>query len=433
MVNGRRRNSMKRKIYLGLAALIAGFLFTACADKLIPEKIEKENLVPETEKTMVFQASIEQPVAATKTSLSADGENVVWTEGDKIRIFNHSHQDGVVFTLKAGDGGKVSGSFEGAYIGSGPYYAIYPASLTEGLMMPFTETPLAINAEVEADQTYVSNSFSNGANVAVAASDEDTKFSFKNVFGAVAFTLKGDATITKVNVYTRGSDALNGSLQILNIDTDAPAGTVSGDPLEENLYKSLSCGSGVALNSDPGVTFYITVPVGAFANGFFVEFIDNAGNSMIKSAKASASNVIARSTITAMPAFDYSPQYSAAFLQEADDFAAYSAVTSGSSLKACTYTQATSQNAFLNTTGDPGSRSIRFQDWTAGYALSMNFAQYDLPLNAKPNVAIEALGSTGSITSVSTAREMKVVKRIGSRAWVVDNTDKNGYVVRLTD
>ena len=124
---------MKQRIYLGVIAIIAGLMFTACSDQLIPETIEKENLVPVNENIMVFQASLEQPEAATKTSLFVDGTRVVWTEGDQIRIFNHSHQDGVVFTLKSGEGGKESGTFEGEDIGSGPYYAIYPASATEGI------------------------------------------------------------------------------------------------------------------------------------------------------------------------------------------------------------------------------------------------------------------------------------------------------------
>ena len=416
---------MKKRIYLGIVAIIAGLLFTACSDQLIPETIEKENLVPVNENIMVFQASIEQPVAATKTSLSADGTHVVWTEGDQIRIFNHSHQNGVVFTLKSGDGGKESGTFEGENIGSGPYYAIYPASATEGLAIPFTESPLAINAVVEANQTYVAGSFGNGANVAVASSASELSLSFKNVFGAVAFTLKGDATISKVNIYTRGSDILNGSLQITEIGTDAPVGVVSADPIEANLYKTLSCGSGVALNNGDGVTFYIMAPVGAFASGFFVEFIDNAGTAMIKSAKAT-SNEIGRSGIVQMAAFTYSPQYSASFLGETKDFAAYSAVTgSGTKLSADQFVSKT-------VSGTPDQRSVRFQNWNDGYVFTLTAA---LPLthNANTTASVEKIAGNPTGINNRTDVSMKVVKKFGNRAWIVYGTDAVGYVVRLTD
>lgn len=416
---------MKKTIYTGLAALILGLMSTACTDQLAPEAIEKENLVPEQiEKTMVFQASLEQPESATKTSL--DGVNVVWTEGDQIRIFNEATPAGEIFTLKAGYGGEVDGEFVGTDIGAGPYYAIYPASVSDS----FTTSPLAINTVVEANQTYVTNSFGNGANVAVASA-ADMNLSFKNVFGAISFTLTGAATISAINIYTRNNEILNGSLQITGIDTATPTGTVSAAVEDEYLYKTLSCGAGITLNDTPGVTFYITVPVGAFANGFYVEFIDTEGTAMIKSVKGT-SNVIVRSGIRAMPAFAYSAQYSAAFLQDADAFTAYSSVNTGTAAKPHNYTDSKCQYAFKNTTGDPGSRFIRFQDWSEGYAISLDIAQNALPLNSTPTVAVTALGNTGAIDSKA-AKAMKVIKRTTKRVWIVDPGDKDGFIITMVE
>ena len=436
---GRGVTVMKTKIYIGLVALIAGLLSTGCADRIEPTFLNdngKEE--PAVEKMMVFKATMEQNDADTKTSL--DGTAVVWTEGDKIRVFNHSHQNGVVFTLKAGEGGKATAEFEGEYIGSGPYYAIYPASATESLAIPFTESPLAINAVVEADQTYVAGSFGNGENIAVAKADEvEMKLPFKNVFGAIAFTLKGSATITRINVYTRGSEVLSGSLQITGIDTAEPVGVVDAEVKEEFMYKSLSCGAGVALNSDPGVTFYISVPAGVFADGFYVEFVDSEGTSMVKSAKASVNNKITRSGITPMPAFSYAPQFKSAFLMDTDAFGAFTNVlASGTTTKPHNYTDGKCQFAFNNTpadpnTGDKGSRSVRFQDWNEGYAISIDIAQNELTLNSTPEVAVKALGNTGDINTKA-AKPMKVVKRTTDRVWIVDDTgDGDGYVISLVD
>ena len=422
---------MRKTIYTGLAALILGLMSTACTDQLTPAAIEKENLVPEQkEKTMVFRASLEQPESATKTSLS--GTDVVWNEGDQIRIFNEATPAGAIFTLKAGYGGEVDGEFVGTDIGAGPYYAIYPASVSDS----FTTSPLAINTVVEANQTYVANSFGNGANVAVASA-ADMNLSFKNVFGAISFTLTGSATISKINIYTRENEILNGSLHITGINTANPTGTMSAAVVKDvNLYKSLSCGAGVALNAGPGVTFYITVPVGAFANGFYVEFIDNAGTAMIKSVNGT-SHVIKRSEIHQMGTLAYGPEtdpyrplYSSAFLQEKDDFAAYASVVANSGIKRCTYTEGQSQYAVNKTAS---TRYVRFQDWKTGYSLALDFSMLALPLNAKPNVAVTALGATGDGITTKAATAMKIVKRTAKHAWVVDTNSGEGYVILVED
>ena len=153
---------------------------------------------------------------------------------------------------------------------------------------------------------------------------------------------------------------------------------------------------------------------------------------MIKSAGTSPNNVIRRAGLTTMSAFEYKAQYNAAFLQEADDFAAYSSVDKGAAAKVCTYTEGVSQYAVQNTPGDPGSRYVRFQDLYAGYALSLTISSLAIEQNAKPQVAVKALGATGDIASKDAA-EMKVVKKTASHAWIVDNADKNGYVIKLAD
>ena len=432
---------MKKTIYTGLAALMLGLLSTACTDQLTPAAIEKENLVPEQkENIIVFQASLEQPESATKTSLNA--LNVVWTEGDKIRIFSNSCQNGAVYTLKAEDAGKVNGQFEGTVdLGAGPYYAIYPASVIGSLDIPFTggDNP-TIHGVVTADQTYSANSFGNGANVAVATA-ADKNLSFTNLFGAISFTLTGDATISKINIYSRentsASDILNGWLHISHFENPVPTSEVAAEVKDVYLYKSLSCGSGVALNTT-GVTFYIVVPAGAFANGFYAEFIDNAGRAMIKSVKGT-SHVIERSKIHQMEPFTYSPQYSSAFLQESDAFSAYTAVNVATATKTLVYTNGESQYAFKNTSAtseptDPGSRFVRFQDWSKGYALSLNIAQNPLLLNSTPKVAVTPLGNTGDIDAKPATTTMKVIKKTAERAWIVDNSgDYDGYIITLAE
>ena len=425
---GNINTAMRNKIYIGLAALMAGLLSTACVDRIEPSFLNDNAKNEETavENTMVFQATLEQNDAETKTSL--DGLNVVWTAGDEIRVFNAATPTGAVFTLSGG-AGTANGSFSGEAIGDGPYYAIYPASAAAAVN-PFTADPLQIKAMIPTSQTYVEGSFGNGANIAIAKSDGvTTNLSFKNVLGVVSFTLKGTATIKEVNLYTRGSEVLNGAVTIGNLDGN-PTAALTDTPTESNQRISLSCGDGVLLNNGDGVTFYVAVPAVNLASGFFVEFIDKANTAMIKGSSTVALN---RSKIRKMPVFSYTPQFKSAFLQCEDAFAACSNVlVSGVYAKPHNYTDGKCQFARTNVSGTPGSRSIRFQDWNEGYAITLDIAKYALPLNETADVAVTALGNTGSIVTKA-AQSKKVVKRTGDRAWIADLTDGDGYIVTLTD
>lgn len=426
---------MKSKIYIGLAALVAGLLSTACADRIEPAFLNEGNKEePVVEKTMVFTATLEQNdiEAETKTSLGA-GNNVLWKAGDQIRVFSATTGNSGVFILDPADDGETSGSFTGSDIGEGPYYAIYPASVATETS--FNTSTHEFSAIAPVGQDYAVNSFGNGANIAVAKANAQNNFAFKNVFGVISLQLNaGSYTISQINLYTRGSEPLNGSLQISGMDSEplVPACTVTGTA-ESNKKLELSCGfEGVNISS--GVTtFMFAVPVGALADGFFVEVIDNTGKAMIKSAKASAKNTIVRSKLTPMNPFTYGPQFKAAFLQCEDAFAACSNVlVSGVYAKPHNYTDGKCQFARTNVSGTPGSRSIRFQDWNEGYAITLDIAKYALPLNETADVAVTALGNTGSIVTKA-AQSKKVVKRTGDRAWIADLTDGDGYIVTLTD
>ncbi|MBO4340039.1 MAG: hypothetical protein J5835_01230, partial [Bacteroidales bacterium] len=387
---------MRKRIYIiGFAALIMGFLSTACADRIVPVYlIEKEG--EETEKTMVFTATLELSESDPETKTSLSVLNVIWNTGDEIRIFNESTPLGAVFTLSEG-AGTQRGTFTGPAIGDGPYYAVYPASATDGVAAPFTATPPTINAVAPVSQAYAANSFGPGANIAVAQAATKDDLSFRNVFGVVSFTLKGASTtkITGVNVYTRGADILNGALKITNLD-GVPASTLTGSE-ESNKCVHLNCSSSdVALNDVDGVTFYIAVPAGAFEEGIYVEFIDNAGTAMVKASKPNSKNVIKRSGIIAIPSFTYAAAYKAAFLEETGSFGAFTNVElTGSFAKPFTFVPGgTSQYASTFTTTGDGTRTIRFQDWTVGYAVTLNIDKYNLPLNSTPSVAVKALGAT---------------------------------------
>ena len=419
---------MRKMLFFGLAALMTGLLSTACVDQIAQQTVvldEKQETPVASENTIVFKATLEQGDGQTKTMLNS-GLAVVWTEGDAIRVYNSSHLDGEVFTLTAG-AGSVEGEFTGSLSGGGPYYAVYPADAASAM----TVNPMTFHIAVPEAQKFANGSFGKDANISWAMAGTESDLYFHNVFGAVSFTLTGTASIREVHLYPRGNDVLNGELAITNLGGDGDP-WVSLDGGAGNQSLSINCGTGVSLNTAEGIKFCFSVPAGAFADGFFVEFVDADGGVMIKSAKGGSANVIERGVVRKMPAFSYAPQYKAAFLDETDDFAAYSGVNAaGTPVKQCIYTEGVSQYAFLTTDGDPGSRYVRFQDWNTGYSLALQIDSKELALNAKPNVTVKAQGETGTIVSHSDA--MKVVKKTAGHAWLYDEDTHNGYVIKLED
>lgn len=423
---------MKKMMIFGLAALILGFLSTACVDPIaqnVVDNLEKEKV---TENTMIFTASLEQGDADTKTALN-NALNVVWSPKDSIRIYSSTHLEGVVFKLTSGAGTTI-GTFEGGDVGAAPYFAVYPASASGLATISGNIATLDLN--VPQTQGFVNGSFGNEANISWAYATTTNDLFFHNLFGAVSFTLKGTQTITGANLYTRGSDILNGTAKF-SLDLTNPADlNVAYTKGTNSECLSLDCGAGVTLNDSEGVTFIFCVPAGAFADGFFVEILD-ANYGMIRSAKGSSANIIERGVVRRMgTAINFVQQYDKDYLKDADDFAAYSGVNTSTATKSCTYIEGQSQYAYINTDGDPGSRYVRFQDWTVGYSLSFQIPTKIITLNATPSVTTKAQGNTGTapnkITSTTDAT-MKVIKKTPKRAWLYDDASKNGYIIKLED
>jgi len=381
---------------------------------------------PEAPQTVSFQATLEQISDETKTALGSD-LSVVWSQGDAIRVYSQSCPYGEMFTLADADAGQKSGTFTGLdVIGDGPYYAVFPNSAVAGTSNNYTSisTNHSFEAIVLPSCIYAADSFGKDSNISWAYSETLGNMTFHNVFGAVKFSLKGTAKITLINLYTRGSELLSGTLRVSNLDGTATS-SMEGQQEEMTQFKQImGMGEGVQLNAITPTDFYITVPAGSLAAGFFVEIIDADGKAMIKSAAGSSSNVINRSKIRRMPVFAYSPQYSASFLGDYNDFAAYSEAD-----RQCVYTKGDSQYSFFNT---EDKRTVRFQDWSDGYSLSLEISPKTLTLNSTPTVTVNAQGATGTIVS-KTGASMKVIKQTVERAWLYDSVAQQGYVILLED
>lgn len=397
--------------------LVLGMLFSgvACSNFLFPEQTDEPQSPDADEGLITISATLEQH--DTKTSLS--NNNVLWSEGDKIRIFcssDTSEDEGVVFTLSSG-AGTDEATFSGAApSGEGPFYAIYPASLPS----VFDGTSLSVTLpEV---QVYAENSFGNGANYAVSRTDELENLSFKNLCGALRFSFTGNKSIRFINVYTNGEENLNGEATV-SYDGDTPSLTFSDGQSGEPFHKiTLDCGSsGIALGSAEKF-FYLTLPAGALSSGFTVEVVDYEDNGMLRSGTDA---LIERSSVRPMPVLAYSAQYKAAFLLSDYLAGAFTGTLAANNSFAapCHFSMTSGQYSYRTV---ESNRVVRIQDWDAGYALTLT-APGTLNLG-NSGISVSA-SSMGNVSGINSQTGMIVIKSTGKRVWLVSPDTGTGFII----
>ena len=411
---------MKKMMLWGLTALFAALLSAGCVDQLA-EEISQESK-PEGN-LVYFTATME--TVSTKTALD-NNFKVVWKSTDKIRVFNAANPSGVECSLATG-ANTTNATFSGEVSGTGPYYAIYPSTAITSL------SPMGVVGTFPPVQYYEDNSFGDGANIALAKSNT-TDFTFRNVGGVLELNIKCEGgyspqIIKEIHIHTLGTELLNGSAVVTGLDTDSPALSIQSDLAgEQNRSLTLDCGDvGVGISDGSDTKFYIVVPAGALADGFVVELIDDEGRGMTKAAAGDGANTIHRSMVRPMPSFDYAPAYKAAFLTSADSCAVYSHVLYTDHDNPATplyeFAAATSQYAWQ--TGE-STRMVRFQDWSLGYAITLETPK-DLYFDDEGyEVTVNAYGTTGVPASSLT----KVAKRTAERVWLA-GTDGMGYIMLI--
>ena len=416
---------MRKSIFPIIAIL--GLMFTGAActvEELVPGQNGDENGPVLNGRTVTISAKLEQP--DTKTAFG-ESYTVCWSPDDQIRIYNASTPEGEVFTLASGSGSTTAVFTGNELSGSGPFYAVYPASAGGAL------TDGAVSITVPATQTYAAGSFGKGFNISVSKADELDEFSFKNVGGVISFSLTGQANVRSINLYTKGEELLNGSASI-SFSGETPsmswATGQSGDALQ---MVSLDCGStGAELDATDETPFYMVLPSGALSAGFTIEVIDSEGKAMVKNVAGNSAQIV-RSSIRPMPAFEYASQYKASFLLSDASAGAFSGILaeSGTYAVGCTYSEESGQYAYINvSTGESPTRYVRIQDWTAGFALGLT-TPYALSAGTKASVEVESLGNTG--VSSSAATEMKVLKKVGNRVWLAETTNGYGFIMMLVE
>ena len=277
-----------------------------------------ENVAPAA-KAEVFEAVVEEFTADTKTSLTGLN-NVVWSEGDNIAIFQgcsvadrYQVTDATVgtgngkFTIVSDNSGEVNGNFSsGVEIATNIAFYPYAENLScANARLTDTETgnevaAYAVSGVVLPEiQNYVADSFGEGTfpMAAVTATLGDHTLKFRNVCGAMKLQLKGTDIVKSIKIEGRNSEKLAGAATVTAYPTDlAPVITMDGNA---STSVTLDCGDGVQLNESTSTAFLISLPPVLFTKGFKVTVTTSEDET--RTIETASANTIIRSSILVMP------------------------------------------------------------------------------------------------------------------------------------
>ena len=280
------------EIYINKSSILfaALALLAACSEIEIP--------VPVAD---ILTAQIEQDASPTKTNMDA-GYNIYWSEGDQFVGFMKSSL-GLKYQILPSSVGKTPAFFEkvsddndnivvGTELDHNVAYYPYSASVEAAR----SESGYTLNVTLPSEQTYVPDSFGEGAMAMVAVS-ETNNFTFRNILGGMKLQLKGTQTVTSISLEGRNSEKLSGAATI----TAYPDGTKPAISMSDGASASLTlnCGSGVQLNENTATVFIIALPPVTFSQGFTVTVTDN--ESQTYTVKTDMANTVLRSNFLVIP------------------------------------------------------------------------------------------------------------------------------------
>ena len=288
-------------IAFAAAAVLAG-----CQKPEVEGPVESKDL---------FTASVEEFDAQTKTSMT-ENRRIVWSAGDRLSIFQGS-TIADEYVLADGSAGLIGGSFKWAGrdnevnsdFGAGfelpcnvAFYPYAEGLLLDGDMFEDGKQTYTISTVVLPEvQTYVANSFGNGAfpMVAVTQNMDDHNLKFKNIGGALKLQLKGSMAVKSIKIAGANGERLSGAATVTAYANNlTPAITMTGTD-EASKSVTLDCGDGVQLNTTEATDFFIALPPVLFQNGFTVIVTDVEEKEY--TVTATDANTVLRSSILVMP------------------------------------------------------------------------------------------------------------------------------------
>lgn len=248
-----------------ISVAAAAAMFMACA---------KENIITPSSQELsplTFNAVAAGSVSddATKTVLSGNGLDVLWTAGDAISVCGAAS----AFTSDLSEGSSAETSFSGEALAADVYYAVYPYSAVK------TWTGSTVTLELPADQVPALNTFADGLSICYAStSAEDMAFRFEHLLGYVKFTIdENSGAVSSVKISANGGESLAGAFTVAFSD-GIPSVAVTEGSDEISM---------VADGAFPAGNYYFAMLPGTYAQGLTVTFSNAEGQTASKSMNTS--------------------------------------------------------------------------------------------------------------------------------------------------
>lgn len=245
-----------------------------------------------------------ETMQSTKTSMD-ENNNVLWSNGDQITAFLRTSL-GAKYQVTPASSGKTTAVFvftkrlltddENHIAGVELEHniALYP--FIDDAYVEKSGENYKVTSKLPSIQTYVAESFSNGAFPMVAVS-ENNELMFKNVCGAIKLQLKGTQTIKSIVIEGKNNEKLSGAATVTAYPSGlAPVITMSADA---STSVTLDCGDGVQLTEGTATDFIIALPPVLFGKGFIVTITDLDNKTY--TVETDKANTVLRSSILVMP------------------------------------------------------------------------------------------------------------------------------------
>ncbi len=296
---------MKRLfLYIGIA-IIAVSCSKSIDATTQPDIVEK--ITPAT-----IYASIYNSTRSELHWENATTPRTYWSENDKIAVLNGTTEyDVYELAGQSGSHGAFSLSdeyvdFVGEEFELDNMIAFYPYTDSNNLISWKSQdgerkylTYIAPNT-----QTFVgSNTY--GANVnpmiAVAEKNSTENIQFKNIFGYLRVTLKGDEVIKKVILKGNNNEIIAGDI-VINLNN---INEIAADGNDKII--TIDCGNGVRLTEE-GISFIFALPPTEFTNGFTIYAMDSDDDILTLNSQPVT---ITQNVITPMPAVSTQDKFEA--------------------------------------------------------------------------------------------------------------------------
>ncbi|MBR4381847.1 MAG: hypothetical protein IKP48_11415 [Bacteroidaceae bacterium] len=263
---------MKKTAAIGWAILL---LCSACENRL-EESYALAEIKPIAQTLTLQQFNALFDEASTRTQL--EGRSVLWTAGDKVRVFGNSKSGGYhseVFTTQE-TGACVTFSSDNPIQTDADFYAFYPAEQTQGLVAYYddeSEKRYAVNILLPSSQVAIPDGIENQLNISYAKTEggDIRNLLFHNLCSLIKFEVTGSGVgnLKRVRL-TANNDADNQAVylsgeMLVNVD-DGDIFTV-----EDNNYVEL-VGDFEELH-----TYYILCAPTEMPKGFTLSMFNDEG------------------------------------------------------------------------------------------------------------------------------------------------------------